>query len=212
MEKKYIKATEVKEELNIKPGHTIKLYGKETVVEGFYPAYNDALERWETIILTEGRGDPFERSLDVIEVLHDQPPAEAERGKEDDVIGFAEWAAEIAYFDEEYRLWNFLEEGKMINGQFRFTTKEFFELYKKDESAGEKDDWISVEDQLPTEGGRYWCYIQELTDLGFSYFQWNCAYNANERRFSDSNLTNGENVTHWRKLPDPPKRKEVANG
>lgn len=71
--------------------------------------------------------------------LQSWPPAEAERGKEDDVIGFAEWAAKLAYFDEEYRLWNFLEEGKMINGQFRFTTKEFFELYKKDESAREKE-------------------------------------------------------------------------
>jgi hypothetical protein len=70
---KYIKATDIKEELNIKPGHKIKLYGKETTVEGFYPTYNDALERWETIMLTDGRGDPFERSLDVIEVLMEQP-------------------------------------------------------------------------------------------------------------------------------------------
>jgi|ERR1044072_2708636 hypothetical protein len=67
-----------------------------------------------------------------------------------------------------------------------------------------EDDWISVTDQLPTESGRYWCYVKELTDLGFSYFQWNCAYNANEGRFSDSTLTNGENVTHWRPLPPPP--------
>lgn len=73
MESKYIKATEIKDELNIKPGQKIKLYGEETIVEGFYPSYNDALERWETIILTEGRGDPFERSLDVIEVLMVQP-------------------------------------------------------------------------------------------------------------------------------------------
>lgn len=69
----------------------------------------------------------------------------------------------------------------------------------------EKDnDWISVEDRLPEESGRYWCYIKELTDLGFSHFQWNCAYNANEKRFSDSTLTNGENVTHWQPLPAPP--------
>ena len=81
-----------------------------------------------------------------------------------------------------------------------------------DESAGEKDDWISVDDQLPTEGGRYWCYVMHQGDLGVSYFQWNCDYNDQLKRFSDMTLTRGEIVTHWRKLPDPPKRKEVNNG
>jgi hypothetical protein len=112
-------------------------------------------------------------------------------------IGYG--GAEI-WIGEENEKKEFLEECERLHVQWL------------DECAGEKDNWISVEDQLPTESGRYWCYIQELTDLGFSYFQWNCAYNANERRFSDSNLTNGENVTHWRNLPDPPKRKEVSHG
>jgi hypothetical protein len=76
-------------------------------------------------------------------------------------------------------------------------------LHILDESAA-TDDWISVDEQLPIESGRYWCYVKEVTDLGFSYFQWNCAYNAGEKRFSDSTLTNGENVTHWRPLPSPP--------
>lgn len=49
-------------------GSKIKLYGKETTVTGFYGAYNEGLEKWETIILTEGRGDPFERSVDQIEI------------------------------------------------------------------------------------------------------------------------------------------------
>lgn len=83
--------------------------------------------------------------------------------------------------------------------------KSFVYLEWLDESAM-KDEWISVHDRLPAESGRYWCYIKELTDLAFSYFQWNCYYNAKERRFSDSTLTNGENVTHWRPLPEPPKR------
>lgn len=84
-------------------------------------------------------------------------------------------------------------------------------LFVRDESpAGESDavDWIDVNDRLPEEGGRYWCYVRDLNDLGVSHFQWNCAYNENEKRFSDSTLLNGEQVTHWRPLPEPPKRKQ----
>lgn len=72
----------------------------------------------------------------------------------------------------------------------------------------EGEDWIDVNDQLPEEGGRYWCYMRDITDLGTSYFQWNCAYNEKEKRFSDSTLFNGEQVTHWRKLPEPPKQQK----
>jgi hypothetical protein len=75
-----------------------------------------------------------------------------------------------------------------------------------DESAGGKDDWISVDDQLPAESGRYWCYVEELTCLGASAFQWNCSYHAGERRFSDKSFTGGERITYWRPLPTPPKR------
>jgi hypothetical protein len=73
------------------------------------------------------------------------------------------------------------------------------------DESGEKDDWISVEYRLPEESGRYWCYVQHLTDLGFSYFQWNCDYNAQLQRFSDMTLKDGEKITHWRPLPSPPK-------
>lgn len=72
----------------------------------------------------------------------------------------------------------------------------------------ELDDWIDVNDSLPDEGGRYWCYVEHLTDLGFSYFQWNCDYNPQLQRFSDMTLTKGERVTHWRPLPEPPKFKQ----
>lgn len=61
----------------IRPGDKIKIYGKETTVTGFYGTYNDGLEKWETIILTEGRGDPFERSIDVIEVQKQYPPVKS---------------------------------------------------------------------------------------------------------------------------------------
>jgi hypothetical protein len=66
-------------------------------------------------------------------------------------------------------------------------------------------DWISVDNALPDEGGRYWCYVEELTDLGFSYFQWNCAYNEREKTFSDSTFKDGERVIFWAPLPNPPK-------
>jgi len=59
--------------------------------------------------------------------------------KEVDALGFAEWAAELAFFDNGTRLWELIGEGEAINGQFRFNTKEFFEIYKKDESAAEKE-------------------------------------------------------------------------
>lgn len=65
-------------------------------------------------------------NLDRWEWLDEQP----EQG-EADAVEFAEWAAEGFFFDDEYRLWECLEEGKMIDGQFRFTTKELYELFKK---------------------------------------------------------------------------------
>ena len=67
-----------------------------------------------------------------------------------------------------------------------------------------EEEWISVEDRLPDEGGRYWCYVREVTDLGVSHFQWNCCYNEDTKTFTDSTLTNGENITHWMPLPEPP--------
>ena len=55
----------------LEKGDKIKLYGKVTTVTGFEVYWNDALEPpiYEIILLTTGRGDPFKRSLDVIEVL-----------------------------------------------------------------------------------------------------------------------------------------------
>lgn len=81
--------------------------------------------------------------------------------------------------------------------------------YQKKKSLSverEEDAWTDVNDRLPEEGGRYWCYVESLTDLGFSYFQWNCDYNPQLRRFSDMTLTKGERITHWRPLAKPPKK------
>lgn len=66
------------------------------------------------------------------------------------------------------------------------------------------NEWIPVSDRLPDESGRYWCYVKELNDLGFSYFQWNCAYHKEENRWSDSRAD--MRVTHWKPIPSPPKQ------
>lgn len=66
-------------------------------------------------------------------------------------------------------------------------------------SALEQSPWVSVETP-PRESGRYWCYVEEVNDLGISHFQWNCAYSANENRWSDDGR-----ITHWQPLSSPPK-------
>lgn len=60
--------------------------------------------------------------------------------------------------------------------------------------------WISVADRLPSEFGRYLCYVEEQNDLGKSHYQWNCSWNGDV--FSDSLLTG--RVTHWMPLPAAP--------
>jgi hypothetical protein len=72
--------------------------------------------------------------------------------------------------------------------------------------------WISVETP-PRESGRYWCYVEEITDLGISHFQWNCCYNKENNEWSDQYLKGGR-VTHYTNLlPAPPinqqKKEEV---
>lgn len=79
-EKKYIKALEVSDfDHQLYQGDSIKIYGEETTITGFSAQYNDALEKWETIIYTVGRGDPFERTLPDIEVLEDHPRSYEQR-------------------------------------------------------------------------------------------------------------------------------------
>lgn len=53
----------------------------------------------------------------------------------------------------------------------------------------------------PTESDRYWCYVKELTDLGWSYYEGNFYYSAEEDRWSTSN---GEIITHWTTLMGRP--------
>ncbi|ELY6200927.1 DUF551 domain-containing protein [Cronobacter sakazakii] len=67
-------------------------------------------------------------------------------------------------------------------------------------SSGEEDDWIPCSERMPEEGGRYWCYVEEINSLGKSHYQWNCSWNGED--------WGGEGfygrVTHWQPLPEPP--------
>jgi hypothetical protein len=62
--------------------------------------------------------------------------------------------------------------------------------------------WISVEDRLPEEGGRYWCYVEEVNDLGISHYEWNCYFDPNNKEFRDDLKT--MKVTHWTYLIGSP--------
>lgn len=62
--------------------------------------------------------------------------------------------------------------------------------------------WIPVSEKLPEESGRYWCYVEEQTDLGKSHYQWNCSWNG-ERWWVEGE--DGGIVTHWMPLPVAPK-------
>lgn len=62
--------------------------------------------------------------------------------------------------------------------------------------------WISA-NTPPEETGRYWCYVEAISCLGKESYQWNCAYNAGENRWSERDFVGV--VVAWMPLPDPPK-------
>lgn len=37
-------------------------------------------------------------------------------------------------------------------------------------------EWKNVKNNPPIESNRYWCLVEEINDLGNSYFQWNCYF------------------------------------
>ena len=65
------------------------------------------------------------------------------------------------------------------------------------------DGWIPVNERMPDEIGRYWCYVEEQNSLGKSHYQWNCSWNG-ERWWIESD--NGGRVTHWMELPAAPQQ------
>lgn len=71
------------------------------------------------------------------------------------------------------------------------------------------DKWISVENRLPEESGRYLGYLKELNDLGNSFSIINVAFNVNHKD-STAWTEHGEvlqYITHWMPLPNEPLNK-----
>ena len=62
--------------------------------------------------------------------------------------------------------------------------------------------WKNVKKELPKEGGRYWCLVREVDDLGISYYQWNCNYNENEKRWASNAFR--KDVVFWTELAPRP--------
>ena len=65
--------------------------------------------------------------------------------------------------------------------------------------------WKNAETEPPKEGGRYWCIVREVNDLGVSYYQWNCAYNPDaswEGKWSSNALK--QDVVWWTELAPRP--------
>lgn len=65
--------------------------------------------------------------------------------------------------------------------------------------------WKSADTHPPSEGGRYWCLVAEINDLGTSHFQWNCSYHPKEKRWSDNFET--MRVIYWTELAPLPEIK-----
>lgn len=65
--------------------------------------------------------------------------------------------------------------------------------------------WVSVKEKLPDEGGRYWCYVEVVGDLGESHFQWNCSFDPHMQSFSDNMVT--MHVIYWQPLAPEPKQR-----
>lgn len=63
--------------------------------------------------------------------------------------------------------------------------------------------WKDAVMNPPKEAGRYWCYVRELKDLGFSYYQWNCSYNPNDSYCWSDGTTNVQ-VLMWTELLENP--------
>lgn len=112
----------------------------------------------------------------------------------------ADSATQPLLTDEDVKAWEDMKKEERAGNELRQAQSVIAELLDADLTP----EWISVDDELPEEGGRYWCYVEEINSLGVSHYQWNCAYNEVEQRWSDGAMKCGDTVTHWMPLPHPP--------
>lgn len=71
-------------------------------------------------------------------------------------------------------------------------------------SSEQEIPWISVEDRLPKEGGRFLVWVEQVNDLGIECFFWNCAYHPGQG-FTDKGKM--YRVTHYQYI-EPPKAEQ----
>lgn len=78
-------------------------------------------------------------------------------------------------------------------------------------AAGREDDWISVDERLPYRDGdsSVYCLVNDTYD-GIVVRPFNEAHVCWDQEDGDDYYTDakGGKVTHWRPLPEPPKRKQ----
>ena len=63
--------------------------------------------------------------------------------------------------------------------------------------------WKDAYKEPPIEGGRYWCVVRVVDDLGISHYQWNCAYNPETTTKWTSDAIRRD-VVLWTELPQMP--------
>lgn len=146
----------------------------------------DTLKSQEELILFETN-----ETIRLNEVIQSQQELLASMGETNKQMGKKLLAIQNIIIDNEYSSSEKTEQIRNI------LTPTIETLYKAE------DKWISAE-TLPKEGGRYWCFITEINDLGKSSFQWNCYYDDRDKTFRDSHQI--MNVTHWMPLPIPPQQ------
>ena len=102
---------------------------------------------------------------------------------------------------------------EFIDGDLVDIINQAKEMEKQQIVDNSKNNWISVNDRLPEESGRYLGYLTELKCLGNSYSTINVAFNTNHKD-STAWTEHGEvlqYITHWMPLPDAPKDVEVIS-
>lgn len=65
--------------------------------------------------------------------------------------------------------------------------------------------WKNAIINPPIDSDRYWCYVEEVTENGKSYFQWNCSYNPNDGWNVDMLEHLGAKVLYYTELLDDPR-------
>jgi hypothetical protein len=65
--------------------------------------------------------------------------------------------------------------------------------------------WKNAKENPPRDDRRYWCIVEECTELGVSHFQWNCYYSELRDVWSDDGKS--YNVIWWTDLAPMPRTK-----